>query len=847
MSNNLKKKIKIIACATLALTFSCAMLSSCDIVKGFLDPGQESSSSSQPEEIKLTGIRIKTAPTKVEYKAGEAFDATGMVVEANYSDNTSKTITSYTCSPNGALALTDKSVVISYTEEGVTKTATQAISVIPAGELSAIEITTAPTKVDYVVGETFDKTGMIVTAKYTDETSVVITDFSWDPTGALTLEDTEVTISYIEGDVTKTATQAITVRKESPVSLSVVLGETTKMEYNLGDTFDPTGITVNVAYDNGTTKDVALGDCKVEPTVLGVNDTVVKVSYTEGEKTVVGYANKKILINAPEVVLDDVVVAEEILFSNSEAYELGGGAGKTTWKSTEGNIFDRLRANTSDTKTITFAHDYSSLADKSLAGFCAIMNNSRGGTVIQISTDEKATWTTLAEAKAGENMIAADYKYPAYTIDGKASTDGTNKNVYYCYYSLAEYLTEASKVYVKFSYAKPIDTWAGADVEGADLIHSFTFYDKIDLARISGKIKLAGLSVTTQPAKTEYSIGDIFDKTGLVLEATWTDGSKTEITSGYQIMNTAALTAEDTKIVVSYSVGGVTESVEIAIVVKEPEAQLVSIDIATTPTVLKYKEGEMLDTTGLTISATYDDDSTKIISEGFTVSPTGVVSTEMTTITVTYLEKTCTFEIIVLQSVLKDADKVVSAELMFSDSNNYVLANGAKLGADRYFNNTDYTVAKRLRCNKTEGAYIQFTHTYTEEDLSQAGFMFYGLHTRMGTTVQVSSDGENWTYLFKATVGSGNQMKADWKEKADNIVNKNNASGTTDGNMYSMYYDLSKYVSATNKTVYIRIGYENPIVTDNDGNTTYKPTDQEGADIFGSITFYSKLDLDKVR
>ena len=80
--------------------------------------------------IKLTGIAITTPPTKTDYKAGETFDPAGMVVTATYSNGAKLTNPSYIFSPAGALTASDTAITITYTEGGVTKTATQAITVI---------------------------------------------------------------------------------------------------------------------------------------------------------------------------------------------------------------------------------------------------------------------------------------------------------------------------------------------------------------------------------------------------------------------------------------------------------------------------------------------------------------------------------------------------------------------------------------------------------------------------------------------------------------------------------------------------------------------------------------------
>lgn len=83
----------------------------------------------------LSSIAITTAPTTTTYTAGNTFSATGMVVTATYSDSTTAVLNagSYTYAPNGALTTGDTTITVSYTEGGVTKTATQAITVTAAG------------------------------------------------------------------------------------------------------------------------------------------------------------------------------------------------------------------------------------------------------------------------------------------------------------------------------------------------------------------------------------------------------------------------------------------------------------------------------------------------------------------------------------------------------------------------------------------------------------------------------------------------------------------------------------------------------------------------------------------
>ena len=72
---------------------------------------------------------------------------------------------------------------------------------------------TPPTRTVYSVGESFDSTGMIVTATYDDESSREVTDWTTD-FDVVTLEkgvNKEVSVSYTEGDNTVTATFTVDV------------------------------------------------------------------------------------------------------------------------------------------------------------------------------------------------------------------------------------------------------------------------------------------------------------------------------------------------------------------------------------------------------------------------------------------------------------------------------------------------------------------------------------------------------------------------------------------------------------------------------------------------------------
>jgi hypothetical protein len=114
-----------------------------------------------------------------------------MVVTVYYDNGTSEVITRYAIDKTGPLTAADTLVTITY--QG--KTTTVKITVSSSVPIR-IEITTPPEKISYFIGQTFNKAGMVITAYYDNNTSRVVTDYTYSPNGALSLTDTKIIISY---------------------------------------------------------------------------------------------------------------------------------------------------------------------------------------------------------------------------------------------------------------------------------------------------------------------------------------------------------------------------------------------------------------------------------------------------------------------------------------------------------------------------------------------------------------------------------------------------------------------------------------------------------------------------
>lgn len=161
-------------------------------------------------------IEVTTKPTKTSYLAGDSFNSAGMVVTASYGTGqavlATAEVSGYSVSPS---ILTDgtTSVTITYSEGGETCTTTLAVTV--THKLSAITVTTNPTKTTYEYGDTLATAGMVVTASYSDSKTAAVTSYSCSPTTFSTVGNQVVTVSYTENGVTQTATFNVTVNRKS--------------------------------------------------------------------------------------------------------------------------------------------------------------------------------------------------------------------------------------------------------------------------------------------------------------------------------------------------------------------------------------------------------------------------------------------------------------------------------------------------------------------------------------------------------------------------------------------------------------------------------------------------------
>ena len=204
--------------------------------------------------------------------------------------------------------------------------------------LQSIEITTPPSKTSYIVGENFDKTGMVVKAKYSDGTSKEITDYTIKNGTNLEEGQSSITVEYNW----KTATQEIEVKAKEPekaITSINIKAKPTKIEYIQNkEELDLTGGIIEAIYNDGSKTNVPMNSNDV--TVSGFNNKVL------GKNTITVEYEKKtaqfdVEIKAEEQkpIVEKTITAISIktkpakteYIQNKEQLDLTGGSIEVTY------------------------------------------------------------------------------------------------------------------------------------------------------------------------------------------------------------------------------------------------------------------------------------------------------------------------------------------------------------------------------------------------------------------------------------------------------------------------------------------------------------------------------------
>ena len=197
--------------------------------------------------VRVEKLEITHMPTKVKYLIGEAFDSTGLVVTAYYNNNTSGLVPIGSIDssfPNILTKRGNNTITFEFDEQSASFD-------VLAIDIDGIEIETLPRKLKYYSGDSFDSTGLSILVKYTDGTSEIKTSgFELSGFDSSSVGEKTITVTY----KTHITTFKVTVYGLSGIRITSF---PSKIYYKIGETFDPSGLTVASVRQDGTEEEIA--------------------------------------------------------------------------------------------------------------------------------------------------------------------------------------------------------------------------------------------------------------------------------------------------------------------------------------------------------------------------------------------------------------------------------------------------------------------------------------------------------------------------------------------------------------------------------------------------------------
>jgi hypothetical protein len=220
-------------------------------------------------ERAISTLVVSTMPGKIVYTAGDVFDPAGMVVTANYNDGTSEVVTTYTYDML-PLAAGVQAVVLAFDSLTVNVPVT-----VNALALTGIAVTVEPTKTAFVVGQSANYQGIVVTASFSDASTEVLlfsalTFAGFDSSSVAA--DQVITVSY--GGQTTTFTIDIIAK----ALVSIQVQRYPKITYLLNEEANWSSMLVRGVNNDGTTEDISLQNLLIsgfDSTTLGKITVVV--------------------------------------------------------------------------------------------------------------------------------------------------------------------------------------------------------------------------------------------------------------------------------------------------------------------------------------------------------------------------------------------------------------------------------------------------------------------------------------------------------------------------------------------------------------------------------------------
>ncbi|WP_240689469.1 bacterial Ig-like domain-containing protein [Ammoniphilus sp. YIM 78166] len=206
--------------------------------------------------LAVTSLEVQYFPAKTVYYPGDFFDPKGLTVIAEYNNGYQRGELAgdqYTLEMEQQPFLDPGTVTVTVRSKAAPEVFTTFDVRVKDAEITALEIKRMPEKTFYFIDEEIDLDGLVVYAKYSDQTEARLMreDFAVSPLDTSVPGEQTVTISY-QG---KTVALPLIVKVKEAVRIEVTAYP--KTTYLIGEAVQTTGLAVAKVYDNGERQPLA--------------------------------------------------------------------------------------------------------------------------------------------------------------------------------------------------------------------------------------------------------------------------------------------------------------------------------------------------------------------------------------------------------------------------------------------------------------------------------------------------------------------------------------------------------------------------------------------------------------
>lgn len=464
----------------------------------------------------------------------------------------------------------------------------------PTKTLTSVAVSGDPKNTTYEEGDAFDPTGLVVTGTYSDGSNATITEgITWDVTPkTLTAGETSVKVKATVNNVTSAehTVTGLTVTAARTLTSVTLEGNPEKTTYYVGETFDPTGIRVMANYTTGAPEDVtdeAIFTYNNAALTIGTTSVQVFATYNEVDSGVETYnitVNKK----ASSISIANLTIGVGDISTITATTTPANAV--LTYTITDGNEYvtldgNQLTGSAVGTATITASYAGDEEYEAAETSFTVTVSDLKTATISSFSTtsgnftdNTDISFEAFMGGAGSEPFITKNKTLRLYqgspsggyvTISGVSGVNIQSITLYTSSeyasttvgYSVDGGAAPASGQNVAKNSSYTIDGLNNQSVSIYCLGNSST--TRLEIAQIEVKYTKENITLSSIALSGDYqtvfSQYDIFNHNNLVVTATYSNGSTSDVTSLANFSTPDMIAIGNKTVTVSYTENEVTK------------------------------------------------------------------------------------------------------------------------------------------------------------------------------------------------------------------------------------------------------------------------------------------------